>query len=193
MFFRPNTWPHSVQWHSHDSEQRIRRPFERPDHRADAPALDQPATGARLPHATGAPQDMGELSWTTHRDHATELAELGRADTRGQGRGRRHGRFSARPPRRGNRPGNALAALQRRGIAQHGSLGEQAQLNRLCIEGNEGLSATPVMARTRSNCCATGWALSISTRSWTPTPSSISAPCASPTSRCTAGRRARHC
>jgi hypothetical protein len=81
----------SVQRHSRNPEQRIRRPFERPDHRADAPALDQPAAGARLPHATGTPQDMGEIPRAAYRDHAAELTELGGADTRGQGAGGTHG------------------------------------------------------------------------------------------------------
>ena len=83
--------PPSVQRHSRKPEQRVRRPFERPDHRADAPALDQPAAGARLPHATGTPQDMSEIPRAAYRDHAAELAELGRADTRGQGAGGTHG------------------------------------------------------------------------------------------------------
>ena len=81
----------SVQRHSRKPEQRIRRLFKRPDHRADAPALDQPAAGTRLPRATGTAQDMSEISRAAYCDHAAELTELGRADTRGQGAGGTHG------------------------------------------------------------------------------------------------------
>jgi hypothetical protein len=81
----------SVQRHSRKPEQRVRRLLKRPDHRADAPALDQPAVGARFPHATGTQQDMSEIPRAAYGDHATELAELGRADTCGQGAGGTHG------------------------------------------------------------------------------------------------------
>jgi hypothetical protein len=71
-------------------EQRIRRTLQGTDHRTDPPPLYQPATAARLPHATGALQDVGVVLRAADRHHAPELGELDRADADGQGRRRAH-------------------------------------------------------------------------------------------------------
>ena len=85
-------------------EQRVGRPLERPDHRADAPSLHQPAPAARLPQAAGTQDDVGELLRAADGHHGAEHAELARADASGEGRGRRgaSAAVSARAPRRGN-------------------------------------------------------------------------------------------
>ena len=46
----------------------------------------QPATAARLPHAAGALQDVGEVLRAADRHHASEFGEFDRADAGGQGR-----------------------------------------------------------------------------------------------------------
>jgi hypothetical protein len=71
-------------------EQRICRTLQGTDHRTDSPTLYQPATAAKLPHATGALQDVDVILRAADRHHASDLSELDRADASGQGRRRAH-------------------------------------------------------------------------------------------------------
>jgi hypothetical protein len=71
-------------------EQGIRRMLQGTDHRTDPPTLYQPATAARLPHATGALQDVGKVLRAANRHHAAKFGEFDRADAGGQGRRRAH-------------------------------------------------------------------------------------------------------
>jgi hypothetical protein len=63
----------SIQRHPSLPEQRVSFSLQRADYRPDAVPGHQPATAARLPHAAGALQDVGEVLRAADRHHASEL------------------------------------------------------------------------------------------------------------------------
>jgi len=97
----------SIQRHPSLPEQRVSFSLQRADYRPDAVPGHQPATAARLPHAAGAPQDVGEVLRAVDRYHASEFGEFDRADAGRQGasargigherRARTTGRVAASP------------------------------------------------------------------------------------------------
>ena len=77
----------SIQRHPSLPEQRVSFSLQRAEYRPDAVPGHQPATAARLPHAAGAPQDVGEVLRAVDRYHASEFGRIrpGRCGQAGEG------------------------------------------------------------------------------------------------------------